>query len=215
MWATRARWRDEPSPTAMPTDRNQLSPETKTDSRQRVGVFFQRPRLHRGSTQLGMSSFHKATFVPVGGAVGFELVCWLRELDLNQRPSGYEPDELPGCSIPRLLIYFDWFGWVGRPGGDLLSRALGHSTMGAGDFHGRVRDGIGCGLPAMTTRSSSPFSGAGQVSVARPARPPGRALWGGAGSGAWCMCERLGMISMHGVPGWRSSLAVWQLRIGH
>jgi hypothetical protein len=28
--------------------------------------------------------------------------------------------------------------------------------MGAGGFHGRVRDGIGCGLPAMATRSSSP-----------------------------------------------------------
>ena len=27
--------------------------------------------------------------------------------------------------------------------------------MGAGDFHGRVRDGIGCRLPAMATRSSS------------------------------------------------------------
>ena len=26
---------------------------------------------------------------------------WLREPDLNRRPSGYEPDELPGCSIPR------------------------------------------------------------------------------------------------------------------
>ena len=33
---------------------------------------------------------------------------WLRGLDLNQRPSGYEPDELPGCSTPRsqgLLLY--------------------------------------------------------------------------------------------------------------
>ncbi len=25
---------------------------------------------------------------------------WLREPDLNRRPSGYEPDELPDCSIP-------------------------------------------------------------------------------------------------------------------
>ena len=28
--------------------------------------------------------------------------------------------------------------------------------MGAGEFHGRVRDGIGCRLPAMATRSSNP-----------------------------------------------------------
>jgi hypothetical protein len=27
---------------------------------------------------------------------------WLRGRDLNPRPSGYEPDELPGCSTPRL-----------------------------------------------------------------------------------------------------------------
>lgn len=26
---------------------------------------------------------------------------WLRSVDLNHRPSGYEPDELPGCSTPR------------------------------------------------------------------------------------------------------------------
>ena len=30
-----------------------------------------------------------------------ETLNWLRGLDLNQRPSGYEPDELPDCSTPR------------------------------------------------------------------------------------------------------------------
>ena len=40
------------------------------------------------------------------------------------------------------------------PGGDLLSRVLRRSTIGAGVFHGRVRDGNGCGHPAMTTRSA-------------------------------------------------------------
>ena len=27
---------------------------------------------------------------------------WLRGTDLNGRPSGYEPDELPDCSTPRI-----------------------------------------------------------------------------------------------------------------
>ena len=41
---------------------------------------------------------------------------WLREPDLNRRPSGYEPDELPDCSIPRL--------WAG-----ILQRSLVVSTV--------------------------------------------------------------------------------------
>ena len=73
------------------------------------------------------------------------------------------------------------WAWSGRPGGDRLSRVLRRSTMGAGGFHGRVRDGIGWSLPAMATRSSGPR-----------AAP----WWGEAGAGrvlvrsvgGWCVC---------------------------
>src|SRR6202008_4369477 len=41
---------------------------------------------------------------------------------------------------------------LGRPGGDLLSQGLSHSTIGAEEFDGRVRDGIGFRLLARTTR---------------------------------------------------------------
>ena len=44
------------------------------------------------------------------------------------------------------------FSVLGRPGSDLLFQVLGLSTIGAEDFDGRVRDGIGYRLLAMTTR---------------------------------------------------------------
>ena len=37
-----------------------------------------------------------------------EALGWLREPDLNRRPSGYEPDELPNCSIPRYILFYSF-----------------------------------------------------------------------------------------------------------
>ena len=80
---------------------------------------------------------------------------------MNLRPSGYEPDELPSCSIPRRLFsvaVLRVFGivlreaFLSRFGGDLLSHVLRRSTIGVIALNGRVRDGIGCLAIAMTTK---------------------------------------------------------------
>ena len=86
---------------------------------------------------------------------------------MNLRPSGYEPDELPGCSIPRhvcvayrpegcLRPRFASFRenvmFFARSGGDLLSHVLRRSTISATALNGRVRNGIGCFARAMATR---------------------------------------------------------------
>ena len=103
---------------------------------------------------------------------------WLRGLDLNQRPSGYEPDELPDCSTPRYhclwtcgpetkkpplgnapaAAFETVNGFMSRcppalmPGDDLLFQCLSTSTIGAVRFHGRVRDGIGWVTDAKVTK---------------------------------------------------------------
>ena len=88
---------------------------------------------------------------------------------MNLRPSGYEPDELPDCSTPRHQTKTPPLGkpaaakktceWVFTvlasavmPGDVLLFQRLSVSTIGAGRFHGRVRDGIGWVTDAMVTK---------------------------------------------------------------
>jgi hypothetical protein len=59
------------------------------------------------------------------------------------------PKETAFCLI---VTRKEEFVVLGRPGSDLLSQGLSHSTIGAEEFNGRVRDGIGFKLLARTTR---------------------------------------------------------------
>ena len=61
-------------------------------------------------------------------------------------------------------------GLLARPGGDPLSHRSNGSTLGAAEFHGRVRNGVGWGLRAVTTRSGEePWHGQARRTACRPA----------------------------------------------
>jgi hypothetical protein len=110
----------------------------------------------------GLRATNEKAPVAVAGALA-EKQRWLRGQDLNLRPSGYEPDELPGCSTPRQrvsgarqsgrsAVFMKRKSVLCRPGDDLLSHVLRQSTIGAKAFDGRVRDGIGSYHLARATR---------------------------------------------------------------
>ncbi len=76
-----------------------------------VCVFRQREFSSRtGEASVSEALFRRAQKRPLFRVAFFDV--WLREPDLNRRPSGYEPDELPDCSIPRLCV-----GILQRDGG--------------------------------------------------------------------------------------------------
>lgn len=62
------------------------------------------------------------------------------------------PPRFPEAAFSYSYIERGEFLVLGRPGSDLLSQGLSHSTIGAEEFNGRVRDGIGLRLFARTTR---------------------------------------------------------------
>jgi hypothetical protein len=108
----------------------------------------------------------------------------LRGQDLNLRPSGYEPDELPGCSTPRA-----WALWGGGPEGLAAtdSPATGVAVPWAlGGFTAEFGMGSGAGPPpwppGRPARPGIPGARGGRQGLARGARacvcraaPAGRA----------------------------------------
>ena len=80
---------------------------------------------------------------------------WLWGLDLNQRPFGYEPNELPGCSTPRraliitnvfenatvLPAWGDFFGVDCAKRGIIASSGLAKDVSGWGEVDDFGRSG--------------------------------------------------------------------------
>ncbi len=65
--------------------------------------FFTKLPLPPGEIGGGMANAIVGSLEIVGMAalIGLPVGRWLRGLDLNQRPLGYEPNELPDCSTPQ------------------------------------------------------------------------------------------------------------------
>ena len=75
---------------------------TKTEPKTHLTIFDKCSRIEHNKKEHSGKSTAKLAPPAVSLAWMFFSI-WLREPDLNWRPSGYEPDELPSCSIPRYI----------------------------------------------------------------------------------------------------------------
>ena len=56
------------------------------------------------SFQFLMYLVREINYVLLHTCLDYQRLHWVRRLDLNQRPLGYEPNELPDCSTPLHII---------------------------------------------------------------------------------------------------------------
>ncbi len=75
-----------------------------------------------------------------------------RRRQINAAHKRKTPPPFPEAAFSYSNIEGGEFLVLGRPGSDLLSQGLSHSTIGAEAFNGRVRDGIGLRRFARATR---------------------------------------------------------------
>ena len=108
---------------------------------------------------------------PIGPAPDLRISEWRGE-DLNLRPSGYEPDELPDCSTPRRRNSLH-----ATPGGRPRRSENGDSPAAARDTYGVCAVGGGGG--GGDVRSAAAGGGAGGRAVGRHRGRVGRRRFGG------------------------------------
>jgi hypothetical protein len=72
--------------------------------------------LISGGPKRGSSSRKQRSLLLTGGRFGLRsYIIWLRDLDLNQGPSGYEPDETPRNVLDfKELILLSFVLWAGN-----------------------------------------------------------------------------------------------------
>ena len=110
-------------------------------------------------SQLKKSSAAKCAARPRRDLRLFEFVIFSEMTPKRKNPrcansGGFGIDKEGTCTPRGAQIDDLSYSHTCRPGDDLLSHVLRRSTIGAGAFHGRVRNGIGCSHPAIITRSA-------------------------------------------------------------